>query len=92
MFAPGCASNQSADGEEPEEHKRSSNFLLSRIDQRVSSKNGGTSTGKPVSEANLMTCIERLQHDDLKSSQVRRTGVHPIFMCGRNCKVCTDKN
>ena len=57
-----------------------SNFLLSRIDQRVSSKNGGTSTGNPVAEANLMTCIERLQYDDLKSSQLRRTGVHPIFM------------
>ena len=37
-----------------------------------------------------MTCIERLQHDDLKSSQVRRTSAHPFLMCGRNGKMCTD--
>ena len=29
----------------------SSNFLLARLDQRVSSKNGGTSTKKPIAEA-----------------------------------------
>ena len=46
--------------------------------------------GKPVADANLMTCIERLQHDDLKSSQVRRTGIHPILMYGGTCKLCTD--
>ena len=28
--------------------------------------------------------------DDKWSSQVRRTGVHPILMCGRTCKMCTD--
>ena len=27
----------------------------------MSSKNGGTSTAKPVAEANLMTCVERLR-------------------------------
>ena len=37
-----------------------------------------------------MTCIERLQHDDIKSSQVRRTGAHPILMCGGTCKMRTD--
>ena len=28
--------------------------------------------------------------DDKWSSQVRRTGVHPILMCGETCKMCTD--
>ena len=70
--------NQAEAGEEPEDHKRSSNFLTSRFDQRVSSKKRRDKHGETVAEANLMTCIGRLQHDDLKSSQVRRTVVHPI--------------
>ena len=70
----------------------SSNFLFSRTDQRVSIKSGGTSTGKPVAEANLMTCIERFKQEILKSSQVRRTGFHQILMCGWTWKMCTDNN
>ena len=29
-------------------------------------------------------------NDDKWSSQVRRTGVHPISICGGTCKMCTD--
>ena len=67
---------------------RSSNFLPSRIDQRVPSKNGGTSTEKPVAEATLMTCIERLKQDDFKSSQVRRTSARPTKKCAGGLVRC----
>ena len=44
------------------------------------------STGKPVAR-------DSIQIDEVSSSQVRQTGVHPIYlMCGGTCKMCTEIN
>ena len=40
-----------------------------------------TSTGRPVLGASSSNSSE-WNNDDKRSSQVRRTGVHPILMCG----------
>ena len=48
-----------------------------------------TSTGRPVLGASSSNSSE-WNNDDKWSSQVRRTGVHPIKMCGGTSKMCTD--
>ena len=63
-------------------------FSFKQNRSRVSSKNGGTSTGKPVSEANLMTCIERLQNDDLKSFSSAANRCTPDFSCAGGIVRC----
>ena len=48
-----------------------------------------TRTGRLVMDACSSKSSE-WNNDDKWSSQVRRTGVHPILMCGWTCKMCTD--
>ena len=46
-------------------------------------------TVRPVMDASSSNSSE-WNNDDKWSSQVRRTGVHPILLCGETCKMCTD--
>ena len=46
-------------------------------------------TGRPVMDACSSNSSE-WNNTTSGSSQVRRTYVHPILMCGRTCKMCTD--